>query len=71
MTSLGDALVWYRVQRGLSQEQLAARIALSRQEIAQIEQGKRQPSPDVLRAIADGLDVQLGHLWRLPRGGAA
>lgn len=43
--------------RGISQEELATRCGVSRKTISAIERDTRQPSLDVLRAIARALSV--------------
>ena len=51
-----------RAQRALSQEELADRAHLHRTAIGLIEQGRRTPTLDTLKKIADGLEVTLAEL---------
>ena len=54
----GEYVKRRRMERGLSQRQLAAMSGVSNSEISRIEAGERQnPSPAVLRAIAKALAV--------------
>jgi DNA-binding XRE family transcriptional regulator len=50
--------VW-REYRGLTQQQLADAIEISKPYLSQIETGKRSGTTDVLSAIAKALDVSL------------
>lgn len=53
-----------RLDKGLSQERLAAQAKLSRHYISEIESGKRNPGLDVLVQLARGLGVTLPELVR-------
>lgn len=59
---LGNRLQSLRKQKGLTQEALAEEIGLGRSYIAEIESGRRNPSLDSLKIIADGLQVSLSKL---------
>lgn len=50
--------VW-RKHRGLTLQQLADKARISRPYLSQLESGKRSGSADVLRRIADSLDISL------------
>ena len=50
--------VW-REYRGLTQQQLADRIGISKPYLSQLETGKRTGTAEVLSAIAEALDVSL------------
>lgn len=55
----GELLAWLRQQHGhLSQQQLADLVDGSRSMIAQIEQGTRQPSSNLLVAIGQALQLK-------------
>ncbi|MDN5850680.1 MAG: helix-turn-helix transcriptional regulator, partial [Nitrococcus sp.] len=66
---LGDALmqgenpirVW-RKHRGVSQAVLAAAAGITTAHVSQLEAGKRQPSVEVLRALARKLAVDMDDL---------
>lgn len=49
----------WREQRGLTQQELAARAGISKPYLSQIETGKRQGRVDTLSAIARSLEVPL------------
>ena len=50
--------VW-REYRGLTQQQLADKVKISKPYLSQIETGKRKGATDILSAIAKALDVSL------------
>jgi DNA-binding XRE family transcriptional regulator len=49
----------WREHRGLTQQELAARVGISKPYLSQIETGKRQGRVDILSAIARSLEVPL------------
>lgn len=51
-----------RWRKNLDQEQAAARIGLSYRYFAEVERGVRNPTIDVLAAIAKALDVSVADL---------
>jgi transcriptional regulator with XRE-family HTH domain len=51
-----------RDKRGLNQEELAARAGLQPSAISHFETGKRKPSFDNLRRLADALDATTDYL---------
>lgn len=59
-----------RVEKGLSQEALAADAGIGRAYISGIERQSRNPSIDVLEKVAATLDVPLMELFRDPGKGA-
>ena len=52
-----------RVDRGLSQEELAYKAGIHQTYLSGVEGGKRTPSVLVLERIADGLGVDVGRLF--------
>lgn len=54
-----------RVQRNLTQNQLAEKAQLSKQQMSAIESGSRGASPDALHRLADALDCDVTEL--MPR----
>lgn len=60
---LGERLKYLRTSRGLSQAQLAREAKVSQPTIAQIESGKKDPSVQTLRQIAQALDVELAAIF--------
>lgn len=59
---LGKRVQALRKQKGMTQEGLATAVGLNRSYIAEIELGRRNPSLDSLKTIADGLQVPLSKL---------
>jgi len=53
--------VW-RERRGLTQEQLARKVGLSKSFLSEIENGKKTGSVKTLRAIAEALEIELARL---------
>lgn len=52
----------FRVERGLSQEELAHRSELGRKTIYQLEAGQTNPRYESLQRVAAALDIALGVL---------
>ncbi len=48
-----------RIQRGLSQEQLAEKVGTKQPSIARLESGRSTPNLDFLRRVAAALDAQV------------
>lgn len=59
MTYFGVRLKYLREQDGLTQEQLADALELSKSAISMYENGNRRPSFDDLEAIADFFNVNI------------
>lgn len=59
---LGATIRANRLERGLTQEDLAARSGLHPDYIRGVERGKRNPTWIALVALADGLDMPLSRL---------
>ena len=69
--TMGEKLQLLRKSRGLSQEQLAAELDVSRQAISKWECGDSTPDLDKLRAICTYFGVTTDHLiWENRRGRA-
>lgn len=62
MSSFSDMLVFLRKREHLSQQELADKLGLSRSVVGMYETGKRMPSFEVLEAIADTFNVNVGFL---------
>lgn len=58
---IAKKIVYYRIKRGLSQDELADKIGISKSYLSKIEapNSTKAFSLDVLFAIADGLDVDV------------
>lgn len=55
--NLGANVIRLRRARGLTQEQLAKEVELSRVQLNRIENGHNSPSAEILYALADALGV--------------
>jgi transcriptional regulator with XRE-family HTH domain len=62
--SLGQRIRELREKRQLSLRELAARVNVSAPFISDVELGRRYPSADTLKALADALNVTLVDLAR-------
>ena len=60
--SLGKHIAKERQKRGISLEQLASEMDISKGNLSDIENGKRDPRFSTLAAIASGLDMDLAEL---------
>src|SRR5690554_6693798 len=58
----GERLARLRKEKKLSQYELADRLNFSRGQIANYEQGQRQPDYETLQKLADFFDVSLDYL---------
>ena len=59
--NLGEKIKERRKQAGLSQEQLAEQLGVSRQAISKWESGKAVPETDTLISISKYFDVSLDY----------
>lgn len=66
MIMLKDALARLRRERGLTQEELARRLYITRQAVSRWEVGATEPSIDMLKLIARELDVPVTALLDMP-----
>lgn len=65
LARFGKTLRELRTERGLSQDELAARAGLDRNYIGMIERGERNPAIVNVVKIAEALDVPPAELFRL------
>ncbi|TMK57409.1 MAG: transcriptional regulator [Actinobacteria bacterium] len=68
----GANVVWLRIEAGLQQQELAARIGMRRQVLSKIERGEQVPRLDTILVLAAGLEVSTCQLvawlwWDPPR----
>ena len=56
-----------RQRNGLTQEQLAARVMVSRQAVSRWENGETQPNTDTLKLLSQAFDVSINTLLGSPR----
>ena len=59
---LGQNIAKYRHKQGLSQEQLAEKVELSREYVTRVERGQKNISLKKLFAIADALNIEFSVL---------
>ena len=64
--TFGKTVRKYRIQRGLSQEELAGLTGIHRTYIGGIERGERNPTLLMIHRIADALSVSPAHLLEVP-----
>ena len=57
-----DVLRQLRTDSGMSQEELAKRLGLAKSTISMYESGSREPSLEILEAIADTFNVDMNTL---------
>ena len=62
MSNVGENLRKYRLERGMSQAELAQRAGRKRSAIGNYESGVREPDYDTLAALARALDVSVAQL---------
>lgn len=60
--ALGEAIRHLRTEAGLSQEQLADRVATDLTQIGGLERGTRNPSYTTLLRLADALRTRVGEI---------
>jgi transcriptional regulator with XRE-family HTH domain len=60
--ALGEAIRRLRTEAGLSQEQLADRVATDLTQIGGLERGTRNPSYTTLLRLADALRTRVGEI---------
>ena len=59
LMTIGNKIRYYRNLRGYTQEELGQKIGLQGDRVRQYENGIRTPKADMLKAIADALDVDV------------
>ena len=68
--AISDVLPQIRKQRGLTQEELARKVYVTRQAVSRWEKGETTPSIDMAKLLASVLDVPVMHLLDLPHDDA-
>ena len=61
-TAAGAALRQARYRRGQTLTQVAARAGISVQYLSEVERGRKEPSSEILAAVAGALDLTLAEL---------
>ena len=64
--ALKDVLPQLRKERGMTQEDLAAKLYITRQAVSRWETGETTPGIDMIKLIAVTLDVPVVHLIDMP-----
>ncbi len=62
LRNLGARIRLIRIEKGLTQAQLAAKIGKTQQSIQKLESGKFNPSIKYLLDLADGLEINMKKL---------
>ena len=62
-----DVLKSLREKNGLTQEQLAERVMVTRQAVSRWETGETQPNTDTLKLLSREFDVSINTLLGSPR----
>ena len=62
MAQLSDMLTYLRKRKGLSQQELANTLKISRSAIGMYETGKREPDLETLEVFADFYNVDMNTL---------
>jgi transcriptional regulator with XRE-family HTH domain len=65
---VGRNVLRIRLEKGLSQEELAGRSGFNQHYISELEAGKRNPTAMSLYEISVGLGVSPAEIVRLPEG---
>ena len=66
MILLKDTLAQLRHERGLTQEELASRLYITRQAVSRWETGATEPGIDMIKLIARELDIPVTRLLDMP-----
>lgn len=66
MILLKDVLAQTQRERGLTQEELAARLCITRQAVSRWETGATEPGIDMIKLIARELDIPVTRLLDMP-----
>lgn len=64
--SVSGTIVRLRKERGLTQDQLAAKVYVTRQAVSRWETGESEPSLDMRKQLAEALDVPDAQLLDSP-----
>jgi transcriptional regulator with XRE-family HTH domain len=62
--NLGRRIQFLRLQKKLTQEELAYNCAINKNYLSDLERGTRNPSLAILLRICDGLDISLEELFK-------
>lgn len=62
MGKFADVFKYLRIQSGLTQQEMADKLKISRSSIGMYENGEREPSFELLESIADYFNVDMNYL---------
>lgn len=62
MTNINETLRQLRLDRGMTQDEVAGQVGLTRQAVSSYESGRTQPGLDILQRLADVYQVELTDL---------
>lgn len=62
MRKFADVFKYLRIQSGLTQQEMADKLKISRSSIGMYENGEREPSFELLESIADYFNVDMNYL---------
>ena len=62
-----DVILQLRTQKGLSQDELAERILVTRQAVSRWENGETVPNTETLKLLSKEFDVSINTLLGTPR----
>ncbi|MDI3311932.1 MAG: helix-turn-helix transcriptional regulator [Thermoanaerobacterium sp.] len=62
--SIGDKIKKYRLLQKMTQKELAKKANISRSYLADVENGRYNPSIEVLTAIANALNIPIDELFK-------
>jgi len=62
MMNIGNRIAFLRDQRGLTQEELATSLGISRAALSHYEKNRREPDTETLSKVADLFQVSLDYL---------
>ena len=65
--TLGEKICWYRKKNKFSQEELAARVGVSRQAVSKWERGVSLPDITILEKLADELNTDIYSILQIPK----
>lgn len=63
-TEIGDVLRDFRLQKGQTLRQVAARASVALGYLSELERGQKEASSEVLAAVADALEIPLSQVFR-------
>ncbi len=64
LKNLGHRIAVERKKRGITLERLAYEMGISKGNLSDVENGKKNPRYTTLKAIAEGLEIPLSRLLR-------